>query len=263
MLLSEILRSMTGQGGEWSAQVPEDWQQGRTLFGGLQAALAVRAMRGLVPPGVPLRSLQVTFVAPVPAGTVRVEARLLRTGKSALHAQAQIMDGAQVACLAVAVFGAARESSLSIAPPPVRADVGPQDAREFPYVRGFTPEFTRHVRMRWARGGFPFSGQAEPRTQIYVQMRDEPVVDEYQLIALADVIPSPGLSMFRKAAMASSMTWTLDILRDRYDADPAGAWWIDAEVTSGRDGYLAQTATLWSGAGEAVALSRQGVVVFG
>jgi hypothetical protein len=37
---------------------------------------------------------------------------------------------------------------------------------------------------------------------------------------------------------------------------------MDAEVTSGRDGYLSQTATLWSPQWQAVALSRQSVVAF-
>jgi acyl-CoA thioesterase len=50
--------------------VPEDWIQGRTVFGGLQLALALRAMRALVP-GTAVRSLQATFVAPL-AGLVVV-----------------------------------------------------------------------------------------------------------------------------------------------------------------------------------------------
>ena len=43
--------------------VPEDWLQGRTLFGGLQAVVGLAAMRTLAP-AAPLRSLQVTFLAP-------------------------------------------------------------------------------------------------------------------------------------------------------------------------------------------------------
>lgn len=40
---------------------PEAWTQGRTIFGGLQAALVLRAMRGLVPQAVPLRVLQTSL----------------------------------------------------------------------------------------------------------------------------------------------------------------------------------------------------------
>ena len=59
-------RARTGAG-ESQLDVPEDWLQGRTLFGGLQAAVAFAAMRSLVPQA-PLRSLQATFLAPVPGG---------------------------------------------------------------------------------------------------------------------------------------------------------------------------------------------------
>src|SRR3546814_13544099 len=48
MQFSQLLSAMRGADGEWQVDVPADWQQGRTLLGGLQAALAVRAMRGLV-----------------------------------------------------------------------------------------------------------------------------------------------------------------------------------------------------------------------
>jgi hypothetical protein len=59
--------------------VPEDWMQGRTVFGGLQLALALRAMRALVP-GTAVRSLQATFVAPL-AGLRR------RAGEAAARRQ--------------------------------------------------------------------------------------------------------------------------------------------------------------------------------
>ncbi|MEN8664607.1 MAG: acyl-CoA thioesterase domain-containing protein, partial [Polycyclovorans sp.] len=45
-----------------------DWAQGRTVFGGLQTALAVRGLMGLAPDDAPLRALQVTFIAPLPVG---------------------------------------------------------------------------------------------------------------------------------------------------------------------------------------------------
>lgn len=263
MMLSEIVRSMTGARGDCRVTVSEDWLQGRTLFGGLQAALAVRAMRSLVPEHVPLRTLQVIFVAPVPAGEVRIAAQLLRAGKSAQHAEARIFDAGQLACVAIGVFGTARESAIRITPPARRPEVPAERAQALPYAPGITPAFTQHVQMRWAAGGLLFSGAAEARTETYLALRGEPAIDEYGVIGLSDIIPSPGLSLLRKPAMASSMTWALDFLRDDYDARPDPLWWMDAQVTSGRDGYLSQTGTLYSGAGEAVAYSRQSVVVFG
>jgi acyl-CoA thioesterase len=101
--------------------VPEDWMQGRTVFGGLQLALALRAMRALVP-GTAVRSLQATFVAPL-AGRVVVRARLLRAGKSATQVEARIVDGEATAALVFGVFGvfgAPRDSGVRVAPAPSR-----------------------------------------------------------------------------------------------------------------------------------------------
>ena len=78
MHLSTILDSMIHDGGTFRAEVPDSWLQGRSVYGGLQAALAVRAMRAMLPAPAPLRVLQVSFVAPLPAGPVSLRAELLR-----------------------------------------------------------------------------------------------------------------------------------------------------------------------------------------
>ena len=267
MLFSEVLGSVQEQDGAWTAAIPETWGQGRTSFGGLLSALAVRAMRGLVP-GAPLRVLQTTFIAPVPAGAVRIEAKLLRSGKSASHVEARLYDQGQLACLVVAIFGAARESAINIEPQRPDLGITPGQSRLFPWIEGVTPTFTRCCEMRWATGKMPYMGATEPKTQIYVGFRDEPfagngLVGESQLIGYADIIPSPGASMLRKPAPASSLTWTLEILTDDYGPAREGLWLMDAEVTSARQGYLSQTATLWSPEWKAYALSRQSVVAFG
>ncbi len=267
MLFSEVLSSVAEQDGAWTAAIPDSWAQGRTSFGGLLSALAVRAMRGLVPTA-PLRVLQTTFIAPVPAGALRIEARVLRSGKSATHVEARIFDQGQIACLVVAIFGTARESVIDIEPQPPQLKVTPEQAIAFPWIEGVTPAFTRNTVMRWATGKLPFMGATEPKTQIYVGFRDEPfagngLLGESQLIGYADIIPSPGISLLKKPTAASSLTWTLEILTDDYGPAREGLWLMDAEVTSGRQGYLSQTATLWSPEWKAFALSRQSVVAFG
>lgn len=244
-----------------SEPIPEGWTQGRTLFGGLQAALGVRAMRALVPAEVPLRSLQVSFIAPVPPGPQRIEARLLRSGKSVLQVEARIYDGEQLACLLLGIFGRARESRLQIQPPPLAAVPAPQTIPLRPYRAERMPAFLQFLEFRWLCHP-PFSGAAQPTLQTWVRLDDEAPVGELQLVALADAIPSPALSQLTQPAMASSMTWTLEFLREDYDADPAGYWLLDAEATAAAEGYVNQTATLWSPDGKAVALSRQTVVVF-
>lgn len=261
MSFSQMMAAVQGADGEWRANVTPDWLQGRTLFGGLQAAIAVRAMRGLVPE-TPLRTLQATFIAPVAAGDLRAVARVLRVGKSATHVEADLYDGERIACRTLGIFGTARDSVLAIAPPAPQVPAGVEQARELRYVEGVTPAFTQHLSFRWGGGVFPFRGGAEAKTQIYVRLRDTVPVGEMQLIALADSIPSPGLSVLTTRAPASSLTWTLELLGRGYDAAADGWWLMDAEVSAAGEGYMSQSATLWSPDRRAVALSRQSVVVF-
>jgi acyl-CoA thioesterase len=263
MTFRDIIDSLEPTDGGWIAHAGTDWQQGRTLFGGLQAALAVCTMRQLPEiSGLPLRVLQTTFVAPVPAGEVRIEARVLRTGKSAVHVEARLLVGVSVGCLLIAVFGAARESRIQLTPPPPALDPAKPQGIEMPYIEGMTPAFTQHLRFQWAEGGFPYSGADEARTRIYVSLRQPGTVGESEVIVYADSIPTPALSMLKKPTTASSLTWTLELLTDRFDSPPDQPWLMDAEVSAGRDGYLSQSAVLWSPSGQAVAMSRQSVVIF-
>lgn len=262
MAFTQALESLSRTAEGWTFNVGDDWLQGRSCFGGLQSAIAVRAMRELLPDAPPLRTLQTTFIAPVLTGSPRVTASVLRAGKSAIHVEARIHNGDELACLVIAVFGAARPSQVRLELPAPKVAKTAEQARELPFIPGLTPNFLQHLRQRWADGGFPFSGAATAKTQVYVELRDEPVIREAHVIALADAIPSPALSLLRKPTPASSLTWSLEFLSEALEA-PAAPWLMDAEVSAGGDGYLSQSAVLWSDRGQAIAISRQSVVVFG
>lgn len=261
MKFSQAMHSVTRRGSEWRATVSEDWLQGRSAFGGLQAALALRAMRELVPPEMPLRTLQVTFLAPVSVGSVTIRAACLRQGRSAMHIEASLCDGEQVLCRLLGVFGAARASVLDFQPeqPPVVADA----VKELRYVEGLMPAFTQHFRASWLRGDLPFSGGSQRKSVLQLSLRDEGPPDETHMLAFADFIPPIALSMFDKQTPGSSLTWMIEMLRDRYDDLGMDDWRVDAELLAARDGYTNQSVMLWGPRGEPVALSRQSMVVFG
>lgn len=263
MIFTEAMNTVRAGEGGCVADVGDDWLQGRTAFGGLQTALAIRALRLQVPAELPLRVVQTTFMAPVPAGPVRLDARILRTGKSAIHGECRISDGAQALCVVVAIFGNSRTSALRLSPTPADIPMTTDPKREMPYVAGISPTFTQHFVMRWSRGDRLFSGSQQTFTSIHVRHRDAQALDETHVVALADTVPSPGLSMLARPAMASSLTWTLELLDHHFDYSHEAFWRMDTEVTAGGDGYLAQSAQLWTPDGRLAALSRQSVVVFG
>lgn len=242
--------------------ITDDWLQGRSAFGGLQAAFALVAIRALTGVAAPLRVLQTTFVAPVGGGDVTVTAKTLRTGKSVTHVEARLQQGDDTLCLVVAVFGAARSSSIAIQLAPREAPPGPDGLRSLPFIAGMAPSFLQHFEMRWSGGGWPFSGSTESATRIWFKHRDPTGDDaEAALVALTDAIPSPAVSMLKTFMPASSLTWTLELL----EPAPAlgdGFWRIDSDIHAAKDGYIAQTAILHTPDNRPIALSRQSAVIF-
>lgn len=251
---------------EFTITVPGAWLQGRTVFGGMQAALAVRAMRRVMTGDdhLPLRSLHTTFVGPLPGDrALQVRAEQLRVGRNVTHARCDLMVDGAVACTTAGIFGAARTSPLSFELPRPAVAADPEALPDWPHIPGSTPTYLRYLRLRSAAGGLPFSGYHEPRSTIFAMLRDADCTAEDALIALADSIPPPALSMLRGSGVASSMNWMLELL-----GDPAGlprdAWaLIDTHVRAGSDGYMSQTSVLWGPAGHAFSVSHQTVGVFG
>jgi len=265
MQFRDVLDSMQRDGDDWLVDVPEDWQQGRTVFGGMQVALSLRAMRATMTGDVriPLRSLQATFIAPLAGSNVRLRAQVLRTGKSATHARCDLFHDRAIACTSVAIFGAPRPSSISLEIPRPVLSADPDSLGNFPVIPGVTPNFVRHIEMRWAQGTLPFTGQIEPRSAIFVRLRDRRCDAEDAVIALADSIPTPALSMLRARAPASSLNWMLELLGDPALLDRDRWSLIGTEVRAGADGYLSQTSILWGASGHAFCVSHQSVGIFG
>jgi acyl-coenzyme A thioesterase PaaI-like protein len=259
-IYSKLMQNVHGGSGGVTLDIPEDWMQGRTAFGGLQAALALRAMRALVP-DVPLRTLQATFVAPVPGGITRARAHVLRSGKSATQVEARIADGDTTLALMVGVFGAARASAVTVVPN--WQPVDSTRAIAFRYVPGVFPAFTQHFIVRWLRGRPPSSGDDATDNVVEISLRDEGNATEAHVLAIADFMPPVAMSHFEAAPPGSTLTWMLEFLVERVDHLPLEGWRLDAQLVAARDGYTSQSVTIWGPGGEPVALSKQSMVVFG
>lgn len=260
---SDLLKTLQVDANGVTLELTPDWLQGRTAYGGWQAALAVLAMRQLLGPEIPLRSLQSNFVGPISVGKITARAELLRRGKSAAQLEARILVDGQTAFTAVGIFGAPRVSQLSLAPkaPPANKALAMLEPR--PYIDGVMPVFLKHFDTRWAMGGYPFSGAAHSAAQIYARLRDEEIVSETHLVMIGDVIPPSAIALFNSPIMLSSMNWTLELVTP-LDAETRAGWLrFDSELTAANDGYGWENTSIWSSKGELVALSRQCVALFG
>ncbi|GMV31713.1 MAG: hypothetical protein AMXMBFR59_38380 [Rhodanobacteraceae bacterium] len=261
MRLSDLIRSAVCDGNRLQIEVGDDWLQGRSVFGGLQAAVAVAAMRTLAP-DLPLRTLQMTFIAPVPAGTVRAVAAQLRSGKNTQHLQARIEDeNGELLALVIGVFGSGRASRVQREPAIDRGGDF-RTASPLPFLPGVTPNFMQHFNVTLRDGALPFANRPVQANRFALDLRDEGATTEWHLLAIADFVPPVALSWMDSVVPGSSLTWMLELLADDYATQPLSGWTVDADLVAARDGYTSQSTWIVAPDGRAVALSRQSMVVF-
>lgn len=243
-------------------EVPTQWGQGRAVFGGMAAALAMAHLLPVIPETMPLRSVSVSFVAPLNAGKAKVQRRILRQGKSVIQAQVEIEQDGQVALMLLASFGTARPSAHQLA-----ADTAPQWPVQPVQVlpkQGPAPEFTLHFDYHIARGQLPFSASKvrELGGDIRMAGNESKQAGILELLALVDAWPPVSLTLLNQPAPASSLTWTIEFIAHDLSFSNTDWWRYLAEIEYGADGYHHIAARLWQPDGKLAAISRQTVTVF-
>ena len=241
----------------------ENWSQGRSAFGGLSAAFAVTAMRKKLAQPQTIRSLMVSFIAPVSPGEVNVEANVLREGRNVTQCSANVLSQGQIALQAMAAFGNSREAFKPAAAgnkelPSRDSGICFRDnaKRQLPFLQYFDG--------CWTDGGIPFSGNYIPFLSMWVRHKQD--VSRFpveKLIAIADIPPPVLLSHFEKPPVpASSLSWSLEFVEAPEDI--TDEWfYLEFEVEAAADGYTQQSGRIYDGLGRLVALTRQCMVYFG
>jgi acyl-CoA thioesterase len=139
------------------------------------------------------------------------------------------------------------------------------DCQEMPYIKGVTPEFMRHLAMRWSVGGLPFTGNTSREMGGWVRLRGEvkdEAVCEAHILALVDAWPPSLLSYLKKPAAGSTLTWTIEFVQPLLALSTLDWCKYLVEIEYAADGYGHAAAKLWSEDGQLIAMSRQTVTIF-
>ena len=240
---------------------PADWYQGRTVYGGLSAALAVQhCLHSMAPDLPPLKSAQISFVGPA-TGALRFVTTLLRRGKSVVSVAVDCLSGDTPAVRAALTFAQARPGSIvhdfsqppTVAPP---GDCQPFNTEEL----GVVPAFLRNFEIRQAGGAQPLSGATHPELLFWMRHRDARDVDPaVALITIADAMPPAVMASFTEPAPVSSMAWSFDLPQP---ATPGEWFLLRAFSRQAGNGYSLQDMEIWNEAGRSVLQGRQSVAVF-
>ena len=262
MSLAQLLTACEPVPAGFRLDVPDSWKQGRTVYGGLSAALCLEAARALAVDR-PLRSAQISFVGPS-EGVVTVKAEKLREGRTACAVRARLSSSAGHGVETVFTFAGQRDSALSLDAPRMPEQASAPDAsKEILQFPNGAPVFTRNFDFVWAGGGIPFMSMDKPVVRMWVRHRDEASRDHpIALMTLADALAPALTPLLDKPTPLSSMTWMMDVLTDAPQTRD-GWWLLECRADHVRGGFSTQDMTIWNTDGACIVKGRQMVTVFG
>jgi acyl-CoA thioesterase len=256
---ASLREGWTPRGEGWEHTLPEGWMQGRSVFGGLTAAMAASLAAREVDDGRRLRTMSIQLLRPSVPGPVLGSTRALREGKTTRFVESRLRQDDGEVAVASLCFVRPRRGSVRVPAPAPSARPDPEDAREMPYLEGITPQFTRQIAMRFASGDRPFSGAAAARFTGFCRFRGDGG-DEEGLLGLLDAWPCPSLSLLSAPAFASTVSWTAHLIH--VPTDFAGWFYYEYETVVGAEGFHTAVGRLYGPDGALAAWSEQLVAVF-
>ena len=245
--------------------VPNSWAQGRTVYGGLSAALLCDAASTGVSADRRLRYLKVGFLKPLETDRpFRIETEEISAGRTVVVRSAQLVQDGIVRVSAQASFVTELESRVAIdtfRPP----DLRPWDADGALRMRGpGIPAFTQFFDFHVTTEGLPFSGNGVPELGGWMRFDAAPdIITKSHLVCLIDVWPPVPVSYYEEIVPLSTINWGIHF------AEPLDGMRGDdflgylARVNFFRDGYGSTTADIWAPDGRLLAKSYQTFVMYG
>lgn len=262
MTFSEVLNTVQGDDGHYTAIITDNWLQGRAAFGGLGVAVGIRALMLHSGEERSIRSVMVSFVGPLKGGECDIHVRTLRSGKSVAQYTVEITQNGEFVTQVGAVFGLSRDE-IGIESE-VRTDL--PDLNKFPiapFIKGIMPNFMKYLENRWCGNGMPISGTKDSSLNMWARIKEDlNGYDFERMIAMADMPPPIMMSHYSKPAVASSLTWKIEFISQ--PADMNTDWfYLDYILEGAEGGYSQQAGRIYSEDGRLLMLSHQCMCYFG
>jgi hypothetical protein len=259
MSFAELLAGAAPCEDGFALAIPETWHQGRTAYGGFSTALGLAAAIRVGGDLPPLRSAQVSMIAPL-FGAVEVRAKVLRRGRNATWIAAEIAREGEVGLAASFAFMGPVDSALHINDRPPPADLIPlEGAREFVNERG--PIFLRnHFDVRFA---LPRGEAKRPEMCWWVRPREREGLDPMvALLLTADALPPGVMSLLAPTTPVSTMQWQCNLLTPA--PQTRDGWWLLRSTGDYAErGCSSQRMAIWNADGEPMLAGIQSVALFG
>lgn len=263
-LLHSVAKQISAEQNKASITISKSWGQGRTVFGGISAAIVYHAIKQKVSDDRVLRSLTTNFVAPIAIEQeLFIEVEVLREGRNVTQVIAKAIQQEQVCVMTQASFGVARESKVAVHNLDFHNMPKPKKAKYIPQIPKLVPKFLQHIDLAIIEGDLPFSGSGLSSGQGWMRFTQPPKqVTDAHLIALIDAWAPPVMQMMRWPAPVSSMSWNVEFIHPHTEIAPSDWFAYQVKTRQAASGYGHTEANIWDAKGELVAVSRQTVAIF-
>lgn len=244
--------------------VPDNWAQGRTVFGGLSAGMLYQVLKNIVPGERVLRSATFNFVGPLNVDSpFGFSWQVLREGKSATQISANIIQDDKISLTVLACFAQERKSKVIVDATSNTLPEPPQKAKFIPQIPGVTPKFLRHIDLSISEGKTPFTGSKNSTYKGWMRLKKMPrAFTDAHALTLIDAWPPTILQMPLGPAPASTMSWNVEFIHPHRPLVP-GEWLsYQAHTVQAGGGYGHAEAQIHNDAGELIAISRQLIAIF-
>lgn len=245
------------------------WAQGRSVFGGLTAAVALEHIERLhSPQDQQLRSVQVNFCGPtVTDHPTTFDVIPLSSGRSVTQTMVQLVQDGVVKTQVTAIYAKRRTSDVQVASSTYSIPTDRNTFQPLPYIDKVTPAFIQHLKLVYDSGNFPFTGSDKTVVSGWMQFSDLDVHNDAELsnsalLALIDAWPPALLSLLKKPSPASSIGWNVEFIQPNIKISAREELYYRCEIREACDGYGHTEAYIYNSSGELIALSRQLVGVY-
>ncbi len=256
MNLNDLLARIVPDADVHKLDIPDNWLQGRTAYGGISTVLAYQTAKLSADDLPPLQSAQISFVGPL-SGPIEIRASVLRRGRNTAFVESKITSENGVGLACNFIFMSQRESHLDFHPLP-KPDFPPIPDDD--QVRSGPPEFfTQNMQYPDKRLTL---GQGTPKIASWHRLIERDGVDTVaELLCIGDALPPSAMGLMTEKGMVSSMNWQVNMLT----AGPTtkdGWWYLESETHHAANGASSQYMTAWNSEGQAVMTGMQSVAIF-
>lgn len=243
------------------------WGQGRSIFGGLTAALVlVHIENNIELTGRDLRTVNIHFCGAVIADIpCEFRHRVLSQGRSVIQIEGQLLQEGEVKTEIVACYTTDRISAIEIDLPVKIFPVAVQDTKEmnFGFKQGSAPRFIGYFDLRQTNDNLPFTGSDHSLITGWMRFaKPSESLNDATILALIDAWPPAILPMMTSRAPSSTITWNIEFMRPRASLKVEDLLYYECAAIQAGRGYAHTEGRIYHPNGQLLALSRQMVGVY-